>query len=668
MNIMRHIYLQILALLSVLTFGLVSCSKSEQGVISFDTPEMSVVSSAGTVKFIVRSNTSWTLEPSSEWVTLNITKGAQGASIIASVLANPFKDEPRTVYITGRTCDGDAEAVLTLTQMPEEPYVTLGAAELPVSSDAAEHSVDMATNLKDGITVSVDYEEGVQPWISDVKTGDGKLSFKVAQNPASKNRTAVITASGKDSFDREAKAELKVVQSLNMDPSLAEETDFSHVLALSAGQVMESVYVKGTVVLDGKNPNFNEGYYTIQNAEGQVIVFKSSVDLGLKAGDGITLWLLGADLQEMNDGDAKYLLFSGIGSQHIMKKAAGTPVEPLPVHISELSESMLYRLVKLQDVEFSIPFGGYVNYNEYYITGTGGPLYKDALVQNYPQSVRDVNGDHIYMLTNFSVSYRSKSLPQGSGSLTGIVVSEKNSNMGNIGRFQIRHIEESDIALAKSRSDGFTDVLVEWDFAKPSGFTDGQKTLAPSAGQKNAVFFKSNSTGFYGAYNKEKEGEIYFTEEYRGDKFTNAAKTANTYKNCAVSASKWDTNTYWYINNVSTVGINGTLSLQFASNSLTSTGPAFFIVEWSLDGNTWTPVENGEYQVMGQCTSKVLRADHMPGHKVYDFRLPSELNNQNNIQLRLRLNSYVNVVGATVASLPASATNRLTHLSIKYNK
>lgn len=54
---MKHIYLQILALLSVLSIGLASCSKSEQGMISFDTPEISAVSSAGTVTFIVRSNT-----------------------------------------------------------------------------------------------------------------------------------------------------------------------------------------------------------------------------------------------------------------------------------------------------------------------------------------------------------------------------------------------------------------------------------------------------------------------------------------------------------------------------------------------------------------------------------------------------------------------------------
>lgn len=661
---MKNRYLYVFALLCSLALGLVSCSKEEQGKISFDTPELSVASSAGTVSFIVRSNTSWTLEPSSEWVQLNITKGAQGASVIATVLQNPFKDEPRTVYITGRTCGGDAQAVLTLTQMPEEPYVTLVSAELPVSSDAATHSVVMATNLKAALSVAVEYADDSQPWISDMKAGDGALSFKVARNPTSKNRSAVITLSGKDEFEREAKAELKVVQSLNMDPSLAEEADFSHVLALPEGQVSESVYVKGTVVLDGKNPNFKEGYHTIQNAAGQVIVFKSSVDLGLGEGDAVTLWLLGTEIEKVNDGDADYLLFGGVGSQHIMAKSAGTPVEPLAVHISDLSESMLYRLVKLEDVEFSIPFGGYVNYNEYYITGAGGPKFT-ALTQNYPASVRDINGDHAYMLTNFSVPYRSSSVPQGSGALTGIVVSEKNSNMGDIGRFQIRHLSESGIAMAKSRDNGFTGILAEWNFEKPADFVDGQTTLAPSAGQKNAVFFKNNSTGFYGAY---KEGEIYFVEEYRGDKFTNAAKTANTYKNCAVSSSKWDTNTWWYVENVSTKGINGTLSLQFSSNSLQATGPAEFIVEWSLDGKSWSPVENGEYQVMGQCTSTNLWDNHLPGHKVYDFRLPSDLNDKDNIHIRLRLNSYVNVRGATVASFAAGATNRLAHLSLKYNK
>ena len=49
-------------------------------------------------------------------------------------------------------------------------------------------------------------------------------------------------------------------------------------------------------------------------------------------------------------------------------------------------------------------------------------------------------------------------------------------------------------------------------------------------------------------------------------------------------------------------------------------------------------------------------------------KLPAELNNQNNIQIRLRLNSNVNVSGVTVASFPAGATNRIAHLSVKYNK
>ena len=656
---MKNVYLYVFALL----LGLVSCSKEDRGEISFDPPELSVASSAGTVSFMVRSNMGWTLEPSCEWVLLDITEGEQSASITATVLKNPFRDEPRTLYITGRT-SGGAQAVLTLTQMQDAPYITLASAELPVGSDAATSTVGLMTNLKTALSVSVGYADDSMPWISDMEAGDGALSFSVARNLTSKNRSAVITLSGKDVFGREAEAELEVVQSFNMNPSTAEETDFSHALSLPEGQVRENVYVKGTVVLDGRNPNFREGYHTIQNSAGQVIVFKSSVDLGLSEGDAVTLWLLGTEIAKVNDGGADYLLFGGIGSWHIMAKSAGTPVEPLAVHISDLSTSMLYRLVKLEDVEFSIPFGGYVNYNEYYITGAGGPKFT-ALTRNYPASVRDINGDHTYMLTDFSVPYRSSSVPQGSGALTGIVVSEKNSNFGNIGKFQIRHLSESGIAMAKSRDSGFTGILAEWNFEKPSDFVEGQTVLAPSAGQKKAVFFKNNSTGFYSTY---KEGEIYFAEEYRGDKFTNPARTANTYKDCAVSSSRWDTDTWWYVENVSTKGIYGMLSLQFSSNSLQATGPAEFIVEWSLDGKSWTEVDGGKYQVMGQCTSTNLWDNHLPGHKVYDFRLPSELNDKDNIRIRMRLDSYMNVRGSTVTSFPAGATNRLAHLSLKYNK
>ena len=640
------------------------CTKTEQDTISFDEPEVVVGSTGGSTSFIVRSNTQWTLDHDADWFSLNITKGAQGAQIIVTYEDNPSETEPRSAQIYGITSSG-VQASFTLTQMPLEPLIVIDNSSLPdpLPSEAGTYSLGITTNITSALGYTVIYQnENSEGWITVVSVTSESLTFKTVANPETFSRSAIITVSGADAFDRYIEAAVTVSQSLNMDPEASVEKDFGYARSLAPGEVSENIFVKGTVVADGKNPNFPEGRYTIQNASGEAVVFEVSEDLGIASGDAVSLWLLGSVIEEVTVPGGSYKLFTGIGKQHVMESTPGTPVEPRSVHIMDLNDDMLYSLVKLEDVEISIPFGAYVNYNEYYITGGGAAAFRENLTPNYGTSVRDINGDHIYMLTDFDVPYRRHELPQGSGSITGILVREENSNFGDMGSYQIRHLAESDIALAESRDAGFTSVLVEWDFTMPSDLEDGQKHIDPAIGPKDAEFFKNNVDGFYKKY---KEGAIYFSDEYRGN--TAEGATGTTIKSSAAFSANWDTETYWLVSNISTVGITTALSLQFESNSLTSTGPAEFVVEWSLDGNSWTKVENGDYKVMGQCTSKVLRTDHMPGYKPYDFRLPDALLDQPEVYIRLRCASDLNTSGEH-KELPASATNRIGHLTIKYNK
>lgn len=76
---------------------------------------------------------------------------------------------------------------------------------------------------------------------------------------------------------------------------------------------------------------------------------------------------------------------------------------------------MLFSLVRLRDVEIAMPYGGLVNYDEYYVSGGGVNVYGKNLTKYYGTCLRDINGDHLYMLTNFGVDYRRHSLPMGSG-------------------------------------------------------------------------------------------------------------------------------------------------------------------------------------------------------------------------------------------------------------
>ena len=646
-----------------------SCTRiQEPDIISFDEPVITVGASDGSTSFIIRSNTQWVLEYNADWLSLNIVKGAQGASIVADYQQNPSETESRSAEIRGITLSGGASASFTLIQMPSEPVLSLEYDELPVASEAGGYSVGITSNISQGLNYSVTYqEEDVKDWITDVELSSEELTFRTLDNTGSFNRSAIITVYGVDSFDRYVEDAVTVIQSLDMDPDAAVEKNFGYAKDLIAGQVSENIYIKGTVVADGSSPNFPDGRYTVQNTAGEAVVFESSVDLEITSGDVVSLWLLGTDLEEVKTPGGNYKLFTGVGSQHIMSSEKGSPISPRQVHINELNDDMLYSLVTLKDVEIAVPYGAYVNYNEYYITGEGGPKYEN-LTKNYGTCVRDINGDHIYMLTDFDVPYRRNALPKGAGSITGILVREENTNFGDMGTWQIRHLSEKDIDLAESREEGFSEVLVEWTFDMPEDLEDGQSHILPSYGPADAIFFKSNADGFYHVWDNSKkgEGQIYFGEEYRGDQPSNSSMTANTVKSAAAYSAYWDTSTYWLIRNISTEGITSSLSLQLESNSLTNTGPAEFVVEWSLDGSSWQGVDGGRYNVRGQCNSSNLHPDHIPGFKPYDFKLPDELLGRSEIYIRLRCASNVNVSGDN--NIPSTATNRLGHLSLKYNK
>ena len=325
----------------------------------------------------------------------------------------------------------------------------------------------------------------------------------------------------------------------------------------------------------------------------------------------VVLWLLGSTVKEVAEGTFTYKVFTGIAAEHIMQKEAGSPVQPREVYIRDLTDEMLFSLVRLRDVEIAMPYGGLVNYDEYYVSGGGVNVYGKNLTKYYGTCLRDINGDHLYMLTNFGVDYRRHSLPMGSGTVTGILTREYNSNFGEMGAFQIRHLTQAEIALDPSRENSFSKVLVEWTCVKPAGFKEGVTHVAPTTGPASASLYKSNADGFYNAF-LAGSGRIYFGNKPRGDVDSNGQGTANTVKGGGMYSALWDTDTYWLISNVSTSGIRSQLSLQIETNSLLATGPRDFVVEYSTDGTSWTAVPGGSYTVIGQCDSKNALPHYMP--------------------------------------------------------
>ncbi len=111
-----------------------------------------------------------------------------------------------------------------------------------------------------------------------------------------------------------------------------------------------------------------------------------------------------------------------------MQKEAGSPVQPREVYIRDLTDEMLFSLVRLRDVEIAMPYGGLVNFTTNTICIR---RRRQCLRQESHQVLRHVPARYprrpSVHVDHFGVDYRRHSLPMGSGTVTGILTREYNS-------------------------------------------------------------------------------------------------------------------------------------------------------------------------------------------------------------------------------------------------
>lgn len=644
--------------LSVLFLSFIACSDDEKelGVMDFIEASKTVNYKQGRSTIEVLSNMKWKIGAlEQDWFKLNTLEGIANQTIEIEYEENQGV-KPRSVDILFVTIDGKGYKKFTLNQISSAPSIVLDEPKLEVGSRPRTHTIGITTNIPvEELSINVDYENVPESnWIVGEKLADNQLSFNVALNQENNDRKATIIISYADNSTEgeEIWTSLEVIQYAKGNDGPPEEKDFDYVKALPQGMIDENISVKGNIVSNGKSDNLAANTYIIQDNNNKAIVFESEESLTFNRYDKVHLLLDGATMSNNTEIGYTYNVVKGISSAHILEQSADAAFKPIEIYMQDLTEDYMMSMVTLKDVEFSIPFGGYTNFNEGYQTIS--PIH----LRNYPASIRDINGDYMYMLTNNGVSYRKQTVPQGSGKITGIIVREPDSYYGDIGRYSIRQLDLSDIAIAKERNNGFSNILVEWDCAKPAGMTDGQQSIPPVIGNPAAVLTKSNATGFYSSGGT---GRVYFTEEYRGD------ATAGKIATAAFNVGNWDTECYWIMKGISTSGINKTLSLQIETNSSPKDGALYFAVEYALsEDGPWNLVE--EYTCKGQIATTVKDNTVIPGFKIYNFNLPAELQDKPNIFLRLRCTSMMRQDGQIAGNGLGLGTNRLAHVSIKYNK
>ena len=339
------------------------------------------------------------------------------------------------------------------------------------------------------------------------------------------------------------------------------------------------------------------------------------------------------------------------------------------------------------DVEIMCKDGAYTNATEGYsikdvtaginvVSGGGSPRWDTV-----PLLMSDRGGSTIYMLTNSYVPWRRRAnatqlgeglweagtdngavydkegnvtvpvVPQGSGTFRGIITSETLVRYGEIGRYQIRAIEEGDIQL---KDPAFSTTLVEWNW---------NDTLADVIPEKG-----DGTLDFHGA---TLAAASDFNNTVMVDK-----KGASNQKGLIPSCALKVTNSWWdFTNDVgkyfdvsfSTAGIRGT-NIVFgitwnhgAMGNTTLDSPAHWKLLYSIDGGASFKDVPGEIIknrsiVWWTTTSQ----DSCPGFKDHLRALPNECFNCEKVIVRVQVADKV-----TDTKPDTAAATYLTNLGIE---
>ncbi|RPE08809.1 hypothetical protein EGT74_17415 [Chitinophaga lutea] len=638
---------------------------------------------ADTTQIIVYADGKWSVEPAEEtdWMKLQSTSGDGKGSVRAEVTSNDG-NLPRAIKLVVRA--GGKTDTISLQQRGLTPQIAIADTTLQSIANGGMLKTVIATNVPlEKMNVSYRYDDAAQAgWLGSVSIQNGYLFFKADTNRAAAARSGVLTLSYLDALGTTTRDSVRVRQHPGMSFEGAVLKDFAYVKqSLAAGVIQENIYIEGIVISDKGHPNIAKNLnaatnkHTLDKTENAIAVYVQSMDgttgLYLKtktAGDNIfafndhvKIWLKGATLTSLTNPGRTVI--SNIEAPQVMgKESRTTPLQPREKYIGDLTDNDLYTYVKLKDVEISVPSGSFSNINEGYI----------ARMDCYPTHIRDVKGAGLYMLTNLDVPYRrdGTQVPQGSGTIAGVLVSETLERYGgNIGKYAIRHLKREDIVLQSARENGFSNVLVEWsrfknEFAATP--TESQNPLTPETG--TGRLFQTTKTGLDFTANGISGATDY-----------NALLQEAATNKGAVSFGGWACKNWWnttankgegWMIQLSTAGISKPISLQLEGNSDIG-GPRNFVVEWAASNEStavWSSVGSFTFEDVANWSNTLLT--QVAGNKVVNFNFPQAASGLPQLYIRVRVANRTagTTTNPTGGTLGATATSRLVHVSVKYNK
>lgn len=543
---------------SVVFLTALSCSLDETAdikLVELGTPLEDnvciVEAEGGEYELEIYSNGSYHIEmlDQSSWLTLSAMKGnGDGTLTLTSTGNDEFKR--MTSFALCSDVDERRDTVYVKQKGKIEANLSMGNTSMVVPGAGGESKASLSTNIPfEYFKVNVDYNDPENVgWLDPEKVfmaGDGQdrtLSIWTDPNPDDVSvRTASLNLSFVDGWGDKVALELIVMQK-NSNEGLGVLKSFAEIRSTypNGGEVTEDYILEGIVVsnTEGGNAGENEQIsasaidYTVsqrtvyvQSLDGKYgfsLLTETEEDNIFKQFNKVRVLLKGTEIY-LFDNPAKYYQIKGVKKSMVASnvKAAESEIVVKQKHFNELTDDDIFTYVTLKDVEFPVRKGSICPINEgYSIAG------KSDRIAKFPLLVRDINGDSFYMYTNTVCTYRNDGtrVPQGSGNISGVIVHERFSRfewkngmdlldmetdpeLGNIGRYQIRHQTKSDIydQMQMDFKDSFSELLVEYRYWNPDIENGVQR---PTYGD-NGWFTHTYQKKYTGTEAKEYTDEVY---------------------------------------------------------------------------------------------------------------------------------------------------------------
>ena len=460
-------------------------------------------------------------------------------------------------------------------------------------------------------------------------------------------------------------------------------------LQKASGEVEENYMVEGFVTAYGAAENYCasihetniSGYrYILEDEQHNTLLFESESEIDLERGKKVQLWLLGLSSVKYSEGSFSYYVFSGVQNVNIIPSESTDVFVPRVMSPAELKYTDVFTMVTLKDMEVATLNGAFTNFKESSPSGVTATsdthtLYWDydggkinwmksfpEYYRFYPTPLVSKDGSLIYMHISPTVSWAYEAYPQNSGNITGIVVRESFTNFDiKESTLGIRPLCREDIALDQER---FTQTLVNFEFDNKENYLkDGElakflPNIQQTTSETPCTFTREGATTVTAGHGSNVKN-LAFQDKFRGNKSGGRATGL-------VVWTPANTITTFLVEDLCTKGITGAITMTIEANS-SKANPSNHVrarVYYSLDGESWTIVDNSEVKFLSQfdradAGEKGNREEtHVTGMKMFAVSLPPEILDKESISLKIE-QTDAKGFGKTL---------RIGSITIKYNK